>query len=208
MSRWRLRVRAPSPSPSTGWRIPLGFLKFDEISAPIILRQTPLSDSLLNLRPLIVGGFFRNRDCGRINKAMKTAVTRPALLPLLACGFCGSALLTVGLYQSPPTRAPYSSSRRNISQSSTRDPQPSFEGKDLGKTGDVLQAIAVYFLAALVFAGGLFLWRRRAPKGYRLGDLWGKRWAGGKALWLILNLHFVGSGYSLLLLVGLVLALF
>jgi hypothetical protein len=130
------------------------------------------------------------------------------LLPLLACFFCGSTLLTVGLYQWPPVRAPYSSSRRNISQPSTRDPQADFEWKEKGKTGDLLQAIAVYLLAALVFTGGLLLWRRRSPKGYRLGDLWGRRWAGGKALWLLLNLHFVGSGYSLLLLVGLVVSLF
>jgi len=139
---------------------------------------------------------------------MKTAVSRPALWPLLACFFCGSALLSVGLYRWPPVRAPYSSSRRNISQASTRDPQPDFEWKGKGETGDFLQAAAVYLLAALGFAGGLWLWHRRSPKGYRLGDLWGRRWAGGKALWLLLNLHFAGSGYSLLVLVGLVIALF
>ncbi|HUR39061.1 MAG TPA: hypothetical protein VM222_06185 [Planctomycetota bacterium] len=120
---------------------------------------------------------------------MKTLVTRPSWLPLLACFFCGSTLLTVGLYRWPPVRAPYSSS--------TRDPHA---GSD--KPGDLLQGISIYLLAALLFAGGLVLWRRGASKGYRLGDLWGRRWAGGKALWLILNLHFVGAAYALLVFVG------
>jgi hypothetical protein len=96
------------------------------------------------------------------------------LWPLLICFFCGSALLTFGLTRWPP-----------------------------GKPGDALMATAVYLPAALAFTGGLVLWHRRSPKGYRLGDLWGKRWSGGKALWLLLNLHFVGAAYALLLLVGL-----
>jgi len=105
---------------------------------------------------------------------MKTVVSRPAVWPLLACFLCCSALLTVGLYRWPP-----------------------------GKPGDSLKAIAVYLPAALAFTGGLVLWHRRSPKGYRLGDLWGRRWAGGKVLWLLLNLHFVGAAYALLLLAGL-----
>jgi hypothetical protein len=105
---------------------------------------------------------------------MKTLAARPALWPLLACFLCGSALLAIGLYRWPP-----------------------------GKPGDALKAMAVYLPAGLAFTGGLVLWHRRSPKGYRLGDLWGKRWSGGKALWLLLNLHFVGAAYALLLLVGL-----
>ena len=109
-----------------------------------------------------------------MKRAMKTLVTRPALWPLLICFFCGSALLTIGLTRWPP-----------------------------GKPGDRLKPMAVHLPAALAFTAGLVLWHRRSPKGYRLGDLWGKRWSGGKALWLLLNLHFVGAAYALLLVVGL-----
>lgn len=139
---------------------------------------------------------------------MKTVGMRSAWAALVISFVCGSALLGFGLYRWRPVAQSLRRARRSITEKSTSPRQADFDVSEMENSENILKPFADYFLAALILAGGVIFWRRRSPKGYRLLDLWGKRWAGGTGLWILLVLHLLVTGYSALVLVGLLASLF